>query len=269
MRRNSRSGYVAGVYLFPGGAVDDADGLPDAVALCQGRTDAEASTTLGVASGGLAWWVAGIRECFEEAGILLAWPAWASLSRSSEATLSRVGPSPDVLGRLRARRGEIERAPERFLDACKIEGLRLAAGALHAMSHWVTPMGAPRRYDTWFFIGVSPAGQEPVPDGREVVDALWTVPSEALALHRAGTLDLMLPTVENLKLLEHFVEVQALVSWISHRGAIKTICPRVRNGPAGPEIVLPGELGYDQVSETEPLPRGLPLPGRPGSLRPA
>lgn len=76
MRRNSRSGYVAGVYLFPGGAVDDADGLPDAVALCQGRTDAEASTTLGVASGGLAWWVAGIRECFEEAGILLAWPAW-------------------------------------------------------------------------------------------------------------------------------------------------------------------------------------------------
>jgi len=203
-----------------------------------------------MASGGLAWWVAGIRECFEEAGILLA------------------GPSSDALGRLRARRGEIEAAPERFSDACREEGLRLAAGTLYAMSHWVTPLGAPRRYDTWFFVGVSP-DQEPVPDGSEVVEALWTAPGEALASHRAGELDLLLPTAENLRLLEHFADVQALVLWASGRRVITTICPRVRNGPAGPEIVLPGEPGYDQASETEPLPEGLPLPGRPGSLRPA
>ena len=36
-----------------------------------GLTDAEASARLGIASGGLSYWVAAVRECFEEAGILI------------------------------------------------------------------------------------------------------------------------------------------------------------------------------------------------------
>ena len=72
LRRNLASEFVAGVYVFPGGSVDPEDRGPAAEALCRGRTDAEASALLGIESGGLAFWVAALRECFEEAGVLLA-----------------------------------------------------------------------------------------------------------------------------------------------------------------------------------------------------
>ena len=78
VRRNLRSDFVGGAYVFPGGAVDPLDGGAEAEALCAGRTDAGASALLGFESGGLAYWVAVVRETFEEAGILLArrsrWP---------------------------------------------------------------------------------------------------------------------------------------------------------------------------------------------------
>src|SRR5665213_4227249 len=72
LRRNLASEFVAGVYVFPGGAVDPGDYGDDIEAVCRGRTDADASAKLGIGSGGLAFWVAALRECFEEAGVLVA-----------------------------------------------------------------------------------------------------------------------------------------------------------------------------------------------------
>ncbi|MHB1447445.1 MAG: NUDIX hydrolase, partial [Acidimicrobiales bacterium] len=73
LRRNLNSDFVGGAYVFPGGAVDPADREAELEPLCSGRTDAEASSLLSVESGGLAYWAAAIRECFEEAGVLLAY----------------------------------------------------------------------------------------------------------------------------------------------------------------------------------------------------
>ena len=72
VRRNLKSDFVGGAFVFPGGAVDPLDGGAEAEAACAGRSDAEASILLGVDSGGLAYWVAALRETFEEAGLLLA-----------------------------------------------------------------------------------------------------------------------------------------------------------------------------------------------------
>ena len=72
MQRNLDSDFVGGAYVFPGGAVDPDDADPAAFAACAGLTDAEASRRLGLDSGGLAFWVAVIREAFEEAGVLMA-----------------------------------------------------------------------------------------------------------------------------------------------------------------------------------------------------
>src|SRR5580692_5156681 len=72
LRRNLASEFVAGAYVFPGGSVDGEDRGPEAEALCRGMTDAEASAILGIDSGGLGFWVAALRECFEEAGVMLA-----------------------------------------------------------------------------------------------------------------------------------------------------------------------------------------------------
>ena len=62
-----------GAYVFPGGKVDLEDSSDEFSEICQGVSDEEASSALGIEKGGLAYWVAVIRECFEEVGILLAY----------------------------------------------------------------------------------------------------------------------------------------------------------------------------------------------------
>src|SRR5271168_966634 len=75
LQRHLNSDFVGGAYVFPGGKVDDEDRTPAAEEACALRTDAEASAMLGVESGGLAFWVEALRECFEEAGVLIAYQA--------------------------------------------------------------------------------------------------------------------------------------------------------------------------------------------------
>ena len=79
VRRNLNSDFVGGAYVFPGGAVDPEDRHADLEAICEGYTDAEASRRLGIDRGGLAYWVAAIRESFEEAGVLLAYRSDGSI----------------------------------------------------------------------------------------------------------------------------------------------------------------------------------------------
>src|SRR5664280_3723859 len=70
LRRNLASEFVAGAYVFPGGSVDPADRGEAAGELCRGPGDTRASELLGTSSGGLAFWVAALRECLEDAGVL-------------------------------------------------------------------------------------------------------------------------------------------------------------------------------------------------------
>ena len=74
LRRALGASFAGGVYVFPGGRVDAADHAAELEAICDDLDDAQASAQLGVDRGGLAYWVAAIRECFEEAGVLLARP---------------------------------------------------------------------------------------------------------------------------------------------------------------------------------------------------
>ena len=59
-------------HVFPGGLAADADYADAMEAVCAGLDDAKASRELGLSCGGLALWVAAVRECFEESGYLLA-----------------------------------------------------------------------------------------------------------------------------------------------------------------------------------------------------
>src|SRR5438067_5172908 len=70
LRRHPESVFAADAWVFPGGRVDDGDGAGAPIGA--GPSDEEASRALGLPGGGLAYWVAAARECFEEAGILLA-----------------------------------------------------------------------------------------------------------------------------------------------------------------------------------------------------
>ena len=62
-RRAERGDHNSGAWVFPGGIVEKADSL--AHAACAGLDDREASRRLGLAQGGLDYYVAAVRECFE------------------------------------------------------------------------------------------------------------------------------------------------------------------------------------------------------------
>lgn len=254
LRRNLDSEFVGGAYVFPGGAVDEADRHGDLERICRGRSDDAASAQLGIASGGLAFWVAAIRESFEEAGVLLAVP------EGSEDVISFADPS--TAARFAEHRRAVDSGERRLAEICEIEGLRLDVDRIHYFSHWITPVGPPRRYDTRFFVAAAPAEQVPLHDDRETIAELWVRPSEALERHRRGELDLILPTIKNLEAIGRFSRSSELLAHAQAVSEVPTIVPRVISDEGGVRIVMPGDPGYDLAMAE--IPSDTPLPGRAG-----
>jgi 8-oxo-dGTP pyrophosphatase MutT (NUDIX family) len=255
LRRNLNSDFVGGAYVFPGGKVDDADRTDDLTTVCDGRTDEGASDVLGVEHGGLAYWVAAIRECFEEAGVLLAFPRTSDerrvLSLADEAVASRY----------RTYRAAVYAGTLRLVDLCQREGLCLDARRIHYFSHWITPEGAPRRYDTRFFVAAAPPEQVPLHDDGETIAHLWVRPADALDRHYAGELEMILPTIKNLEAISRFDRSADLLAAAEAVQRPPVIMPRVLQDSEGFRIVLPGDPGYDGAVLV-PLPGGFPPPGQ-------
>ncbi len=192
LRRHPESVFAPDAWVFPGGRVDEADGA--GTPLGAGPTDAEASQALGLPSGGLAYWVAAARECFEEAGILLArhpeTGAW--FDASTELSAARLA---------RCRR-EVNAGVASLDDVLQAEGLALDLSGVHYVSRWITPPGrTARRFDTRFFVAQCPPAQVASHDAAETVESIWTTPVEALARGVAGEIRLLIPTIANLKTL--------------------------------------------------------------------
>ena len=181
--RTTQASFAAGMYVFPGGRVDEADGAADIERWCDGRDDAPASAALGLDRGGLAYWVAAVRECFEEAGLLLA---------------RRRDGSPVPL------RDEDRRAVHAgklsMVELCRRDDLVLDLGALRYVAHWVTPVGeGTRRFDTRFFLAVAPPDQEGAHDDTETVHSMWVRPADALGQAERRELVMMPPTIATLR----------------------------------------------------------------------
>jgi 8-oxo-dGTP pyrophosphatase MutT (NUDIX family) len=239
VRRNLQSDFVGGAFVFPGGAVDLADGGAEAESICRGRSDAEASILLGIEAGGLAYWVAALRETFEEAGLLLAerpgGPALLAGDLVEEA-------------RFVAERAKVNAGTRRFLDICREEELQLLVGEVHYFAHWVTPRGAPRRYDTRFFVAAAPPGQQAAHDAGETIADTWISPRRALEGHRQGEFEIIFPTIRNLQAISRFDRSGELLEAAARASSsVPTIEPRILSDGNGVRIVLPGDEGYDDV----------------------
>ncbi|MCP5056745.1 MAG: NUDIX hydrolase [bacterium] len=229
MMERSAFGMFGGLWVFPGGKVDAADAGPAATALCRGPGSLEANLTLNVPAGGLAYWVAAVRECFEEAGLLLA-------TREDERLLELRDPA--VRKRLGADRARLNGGEKGALeDLCAREGLALATDRLAYVAHWITPMDSPNRYDTRFFVALAPEHQEAIHDGHEAVHSEWIRPEDALARNATGELPMISPTLANLKAMCGYASAEALVrakAGVDPRG-IPTILPRVLRRGTKPE----------------------------------
>ena len=182
-RRPDEMRFMGGAVVFPGGAVAAVDG------------DArwgEAATTLP-AGEDVAPLICALREAFEEVGFMIGTGPLGSLPRTG--------------------------TPEAFLGRCLELGVRLATDRLVPAGRWVTPLGAPIRFDAHFFVVEVPPEWEPVPDPREVAECHWSTPAEALSALAAGEVAMAPPTVEMLQRLDAFASVSdALTGFATTEG---------------------------------------------------
>lgn len=240
LRRNLNSDFVGGAFVFPGGAVDPADRHINLEPVCEGRSDTDASRRLGIDSGGLAFWVAAVRESFEEAGVLLAYDDDGLVDLDAQHSVERW-----LHHRLQVDSGQLTMA-----DLCRLEGLRLAVDGMHYFGHWITPEGAPRRYDTRFFMAAAPPNQTPLHDDHEVIANDWLRPAVALERVEAGQMTMMPPTVASLRAVARFDNAKQALDAATEITDVPTILPRVIAADGGVRIVLPGDPDYDGPSGT-------------------
>jgi glyoxylase-like metal-dependent hydrolase (beta-lactamase superfamily II)/8-oxo-dGTP pyrophosphatase MutT (NUDIX family) len=247
IRRTQSAVFMGGAHVFPGGGVDAGDASADLAAHCEGLDDAEASRLLGIECGGLAYWTAALRECFEEAGLLLAHDADGSYADLNDTQHLHV---------FEQWRESIRAGRATLADLCREHDLRLAAERLVYYSHWITQPGRPRRYDTRFFVAEAPAAQTASHDNSETVDNLWIRPAEALERHRRGEMQLVFPTIKTLESIAGFDDAAALMQFARSPRQMPTMAPRTAVGREGKKLLVPGDYAYAEVGRLDPESAG-------------
>ncbi len=123
-------------------------------------------------------------------------------------------------------------------------GLRLEGGTLLPISRWITPAIAPKRFDTWFFLGSVERKREVVVDGSEIGAHRWLAPARALEMQRSGELSLAPPTFVTVHWLAAHERCEEAYRALS-AAPLLTFRPRITTTDEGPCILYPGDAGYD------------------------
>lgn len=196
--------FLGGMYVFPGGSVRKEDSSERLLGRCRGLAKGEARKILGAHLSpdlALGHWVAGIRELFEEAGILLC-----ADERGRPVAMSESGTKARIAEK---RIGLIEGALD-FRSLLESEGLFCDAGRLAYFSHWQTPEESPIRFDTRFYLARLPSDQSPLSTSEEVTHSLWLSPERSLELCEQGRLPVIFPTYASLRTLADFDTLEQL-----------------------------------------------------------
>ncbi|HEX7969117.1 MAG TPA: NUDIX hydrolase [Stellaceae bacterium] len=225
--RNVASDFASGALVFPGGRVDTADGAAGVLDRCRAIS--------GIDAAAMAFRVAGIRETFEEAHVLLARP------RGSDRLLS----AQELDALETSLRAMLGREPH-FGDLVAGGEIELATDLLVPYAHWITPVGPPKRFDTHFFLAPAPTDQVAAHDGREAVDTIWIAPETAITEADAKRVTLVFATRMNLVKLGRSGSVAAALA-AACADAIVTVCPEVAQSPAGTVLRIPLAAGYGVV----------------------
>jgi len=217
MRRAPSMAFAAGMFVFPGGRIDDADiearipfvGEP----ILPERFTADADLARGIVVGA-------VREVFEETGVLLA--------------VDEAGRTPVVDDAWDADRDAVNSSSAEFPDVLARRGLAIDPDLLPLWSHWITPEVEERRYDVRFFVAAVPEGQ-PVRDvSGEADHCVWVNPAQALADYGEGRMAMLPPTVSTLTDLVDLSDLSDLAA----RARARTVLPLMpRTRMNGEEMV--------------------------------
>ena len=210
----------SGALVFPGGKVDPQDDDPALAEHCR--------TPVGQPP--LAYWIAAVREAFEESGVLLA---------------RRRDGGPINQQTLAGERERLCAGGQDLLALCRRHQLQLTLDRLTPFARWITPKVRPQQFDTWFFLAPLPAGQNARHDGGENLDSMWIRPAEAIERARAGQLPLVFPTRMNLARLARpqHADVNAVLRAAAGEPVV-AVQPEVQPHPDGRIMTIPGDAGY-------------------------
>lgn len=249
LQRTQKAAFLPGGYVFPGGAVEVSDADPYFQSLLTSPVlyDANRLMNLDPEQGGLAFWIAAIRECFEEAGLLLV------TDHAKRSSLQHSLPDAGLFSTLRAQLAAGERT---MADICRDLGVQPALDRLAYFGHWITPLGLPRRFDTRFFLCHAPEGQTASHDNAETIDHMWVSPAEALQRYRSGEISMMFATEKTLELLSGFVDARAAMEHVRALRSVPKHEPRVAAGSKGRRVLIAGDAAYAEVGKLDPRGKG-------------
>jgi len=166
VRRSDAVAFQPGFMAFPGGKVDagDADWPMPGVA-----DDFERAAR-----------VCAVREALEETGVLVG-----------------VDGAVDAASLAAARRALLDHRAT-LAEVAREHGWQLAPESLTFAGRWQTPVFAPTRFDTLFFLSRLPIGQAPSVVPGELAGGEWVKPLAALDRYRHGQLTFAAPILWTL-----------------------------------------------------------------------
>ncbi|MEY2583318.1 MAG: hypothetical protein QOE09_3167 [Ilumatobacteraceae bacterium] len=214
LRRTHAAAFASGMYVFPGGKVDPADGDGDS-----------------------SYVMAAIRECFEEAGVLLALDDSGALIGDGHPALTHRQAVYD---------GDVS-----LESLCEQHHLGPAIDDLVWVSHWITPVGeTSRRFDTRFFVAAAPPEQTSNHDDNETIASEWVRPQTALRRQAAGELTMMAPTIKNLEFLDSHDSTPSVMEAARRLPRPSQIVPKLRRDTDGriSGVSLPDDEDYDTLA---------------------
>lgn len=223
LRRQQKMTFAPGMYVFPGGSVDERD-AHRSVAWAGPPAEFWAEAFSVEADLARALVCAAVRETFEEAGVLLAGPDPDSVVADTS------GPEWEA-----DRRALIEQELS-FAEFLDRRGLCLRADLLTSWAHWITPRAEPRRFDTRFFAAAMPAGQRTREFGEEADQVEWIRPDVAIERWRARDLAMMPPTLITIAELAEFPDSAAVLAVVRD---IRSVEPVVVITDGHADVMLP------------------------------
>jgi len=223
--RHQQIDAFSGAIVFPGGKLEEADGDPRLRARCGGADRISADE--------LKFRVAGVREAFEECGILLA-------RKPGQRAVVGAADLKGIEQRWHTKLAEDEAS---IVDLVEAEDLEIATDLMVPFAHWITPTFAPRRFDTWFFLAEAPEDQIALHDGSESVDSVWIGAQPAIDEAAAGRRTLVHATLKNLELLAEGKTVPGAISAACDR-KIVTVQPWLQSRDGKRYLHIPPDAGY-------------------------
>ncbi len=241
LKRHEKSSFMGGNFVYPGGCVDREDDSLEIRSFSKGITSVEAQRILGGArppEESFGYWIAAIRELFEEAGVLLAYNQKGNLLQLRNR---------DEQERFLNYRGLLQKAEMGICEMARKENLSFALDQLRYYAHWITPEARPERFDTYFFLARYPSGQEASYDRKETTAEIWITPREALEENLRGGAILSPPTLKTLEDLSRFNTVDEVL----RNAEIHSVLPVLTKISSGPMIIFPWDPEYEIFQKGE------------------